>query len=181
MQIKEKTKAEVESKSAGMSDFLKMEYLEECLRSRFSFDVKKYCNIELAKAYEVRRMFAEAAKNLEQASEISLTFREKKELFLKAAELYVKAESYERANLALRKALEQVPQEKEDVRKALKKLVKEQAAQYEQENRRGSALKAYEYLYKMLEENEKAEMKQKLLELYGKLGKISEYNILKGS
>ncbi len=181
MQIKEKTKPEIEAKIGDMSDFLRMEYLEECIRSRFSFDIKKFCNLELAKLYQARRMFSEAARKLEQAGEISLTFREKKELFLKSSELYVKAEIYERAMLSLKKALEQVPSaEREDIKDAIKKLLKEQAKEYEAENRRGSALKAYEHLYKMLSEQERGEIKEKLLGLYEKLGKISEYNILKG-
>jgi len=182
MQIKEKTKAEIESKISGMGDFLKMGYLEECLKHNLTFDVKKYCALELAKIYEARKMFSESGRKLEQAGEISITFREKKELFMKAAELYLKAEIYEQVSLALRKAVEQTNKDEAPIMKsAIKKLLREQAEVYENENRNGKALKAYEYLYKMLKESEKEEIKRKLLNLYEKLGKLSEYNILKGN
>lgn len=181
MQIKEKTKPEVEAKSSGMSDFLKMEYLEECLKNNLSFDIKKFCALELVKLYEARKMFSEAGRKLIHASEISLTFRDKKNLYMKAAELFIKAELYDLAEHSLRKAQEQgTKSDISEMKKAIKQLLLQQAGQYEKEIRKGKALKAYEYLYKISNEQEKEKIKEKLLMLYEKLGKVSEYNILKG-
>jgi len=189
MLVKEKEKYEIEAKASGMSDFLKMDYLEACLKENFSFDIKKFCNVELAKLYEQRNMFSEAARKMEAIGEISITFREKKQAYMKAVELYVKAGLYNKAEFDLKKAKENAnSQEKKEMKKAILKLVKEQAEVYEKENRRGKALPAYEWLYKMIKADEDSnqdikeeEIKAKLLELYSKLGKISEYNILKGN
>lgn len=181
MLVKEKSKAEVEAKAGSMSDFLKMEYLEECLKGNFSFDIKRFCNLNLAKIYEGRNMFSEAAKKMDAVGEISVTFREKKEAYMKAVELFIKGEYYDKADFALRKALDSCSlNEKKEIKTAVAKLLKEQAGVYEKENKRGKAVKAYGHLYRISEE-EKAEIKQKLLDLYSKLGMMREFNMLRGS
>jgi len=182
MLIKEKTKPEIESKIGSMGDFLKMEYLEECLKQNFSFDIKKFCSEELAKLYELRNMFSEAARKLEFIGEICLTFRERKEAYMKAAEFFVKAGLYDKAEYSLKKAIESGNDlEKKELKKAIDELLRQQAEVYEKENRIGKALKAYEYFYKICDESEKEQVKEKLLVIYQKLVMISEYNILKGN
>ena len=100
---------------------------------------------------------------------------------MNAVELYVKAGLYEKADFALRKALEcSNDAEKKEIKRAFKTLLKQQAEVYLKENRKGYALKAYEKFYKVASEPEKTEVKDKLLILYQQLGKINEYNILKG-
>ena len=181
MQIKEKHKQEIEEKARGMSDFLRMEYLEKCLRENFSFDIKRFCNFELANIYNQRKMFSEAARKMTAIGEISVTFREKKQSYMKAAEFYIKAGLYDGAETSLKKAQENGNDaERKEMKNAIKILLKEQAEVYEKENRKAKAVEVYNWLYRLSEELEKAEIKKKLAELYLKLGRTSEYNILKG-
>lgn len=182
MQIREKTKYEIEAKASGMSDFLKMSYLEECLRQNFSFEIKRFCNLELVKLYEERGMFSEAAKKMMAVGEIAITFREKKEAYMKAVELYTKAGLYERAEFSLKKAQESGnAREREEMKTAVKILLGEQAQVYEKENRKAKALSAYEFLYKICSDSEKPRIRKRLSELYLDLGKMSEYRIIKGN
>ena len=181
MQVKETTKQEIENKARGMSDFLRMEYFETCLKQTKSIEVKKFCHQELARLYEARNMFLEAAKNMNTMAEISITFNEKIKAYVKETELWIKAGRYENADASLKRALASAnTQEKEEIKKAIKEFYKRQAEAYEKEKRNTNALKIYEKLFEIAEQGEKQEIKNKLIELYGRLGKIREYMKMKG-
>lgn len=181
MQVNEKTRQEIEGKLKGMTDFLKMEYLESCLKYHRDFDAKKFCNLKLAELYEGRSMFSEAARNMSSMAEMAATFKEKIQAYMKETELWIKAARYDLADDAFRKALASGNmKEKEEMKKAIKQLYKKQAEVYEKVRRNANALKIYEKLLQMADEDEKPEIKKKLLELYKILGKIREYTILSG-
>ncbi|MEK6820672.1 MAG: hypothetical protein AABX71_03090, partial [Nanoarchaeota archaeon] len=142
MRVFEKTRGEIENKLGLMSDFLKMEYLESCLKQHVDFDVKRFCNTKLADLYETRNMFSEAARNMSAVAEISSTFREKMNAYIKEVELWIRAGYYDRADEAFRKALACGNlREKEEMKTAVKELYKKQAEAYEKANRNSSALK----------------------------------------
>lgn len=181
MKVEERTRGEVEAKLNFMSDFLKMEYLESCLKQHQDFDVKRLCNNKLAELYEGRNMFSEAAKNMSSVAEIAATFREKMNAYMKEVELWIKAARYDIADDAFRKALAcGNTQEKEEMKKAVIELYKKQAAVYENTNRNSNALKIWQKVLEMVSEPEKIIIREKLLGLYKRLGKIREYSILSG-
>ena len=181
MQIKEINKAEIETKAATMSDFLRMEYLEECHKHIKSIDVKKFCHFELAKLYDARGMFSEAARNMKSVNDFALTFKEKMQNFVKEAEMWIKATQYDRADEAFKKALTcGNTRDKEEIKKSVKEFYKKQAAIFEKADRRANALKVYERLIEIADENEKPAIKEKLFSFYSKLGKIKEAMALQG-
>lgn len=175
----EKTRAEVEQKLGMMSDFLRMEYLESCIKQHREFEIKKFCNIKLAELYGQRNMFAEAARNAAAAADLAATYKEKIEAYMKETELWIKAAQYERAEESFRKALASGnSQEKFEMKRAIKELYKKQAVVYEKSGRNSNSLRIYQKLLEMSDDTEKLEIKKKLLELYKRLGKIREYSIL---
>ncbi len=180
MIVSEKSRQEIEVKLEQMSDFLKMEYLESCLKQNIDFDIKRFCHQKLAELYEKRSMQSEAARNISAVAELAVTFNEKIKAYMKETELWIKATQYDRMDESFRKALASGNiREKEEMKKAVKELLKKQALAYEKANRNSNALAAFEKLIRLADEPEKPEIKKSLLELYRKLGKIREYGILK--
>ncbi len=180
MKVEEKTRQEIEAKSSQMSDFLKMEYLESCIKQHREFDIKRFCNVKLAELYEKRNMFSEAARNSAAAADMAVTFKEKIDAYLKETELWIRAGIYERADESFRKALASGnSQEKYEAKRAVKEYYKKQAGIYEKAGKSTNALKAYLKLIEMTEDAEKTEVKKKILALYSRLGKIKEYGALK--
>jgi tetratricopeptide (TPR) repeat protein len=181
MQIGEKSRQEIEMKLSQMSDFLKMEYLEACAKQHREFDIKKFCNMKLAELYEKRNMFSEAAKNASAAAEMAATYNEKMQSYMKEVELWVKAGHYDNIDGAFKKALASGnAKEKEEMKKALKSFYQKQAEAYERMLRRENALKIYQRMLELSDnESEKLGIKRKILDLYKTLGKIREYTILR--
>ncbi|MFH1501047.1 MAG: hypothetical protein ABIE22_03835 [archaeon] len=173
------TREEIEARLKTMSDFLKMEYLEHSLKDS-DFGVKRFCHQKLAELYEARKMYAEAAKNMSSVAEVSISFRDKRDAYMKEVELWVKSGNMEMFDSAMTKVLSNAHgPEKDDIRSAVKNLLRRQAQVYEKSMKRAAALKLYEKLYQMAEPYEKDEIKIKLKELYNRLGKIKEYMALR--
>ena len=179
MQIQEKTRQEIENKLKTLSDFLKMEYLEECARQKIDINIKKFCSQELSKLYEARKMFPEAAKNMSSVAEMSSTYKDKMQAFIAETCLWIKAGNYEIADEAFQKALAcGNTKEKQEIKNEIIGFYKKQAEEFEKINRNSNALKIYEKLLHLVEDSEKLEIKRKILPLYTRLGKIHEYTIL---
>lgn len=182
MQIKETNRTEVENKAKGMSDFLKMEYLEKCIKDiKNELDVKKFCHSELSKIYEARNMFLESARHQKSLSDLSITFKEKIQSYVKEIGLWIKANQLDNADKSLREVLSIANSiEKQEIKKAIKDFYQKQAEAYERSMRNAHALKLYEKLFEISNEAEKAILKEKLLFLYDKMGKIREYMKMRG-
>ena len=179
MKVVEKTIPEIEAKLKTMSDFLRMEYLEECSKQKIDLTIKKFCNQELSKLYETRKMFPEAAKNMNSVAEMAVTYKEKIQAYMAEVGLWIKAGNYDIADEALQKAIAYCnAQEREELKKTIINIYKNQALAYEKANKNSNALKIYEKLLHMLSEAEKLEIKKKILPLYKRLGKIHEYTVL---
>lgn len=180
MQVQEKNRGEIEAKLGTMSDFLKMEYLESCIKQFREFDIKRFCSMKLAELYDGRGLFAEAARHASSAADMATTFSEKIQAYMRETGLWIKAAQYDRADESMRKALASGnTKEKSEIKKAVKELYKKQALAYEKAVRNANALKAYQKLLEMSEEPESGEVKLKILKLYERLGKIREYSMLK--
>ncbi len=181
MIVREKTRPEIEAKLKNMSDFLRMEYLEACLKQQeLAHDVKRFVHQNLAMLYEPRSMFSEAAKNMEAVADVSVTFKDKIDAFLKMIELYVKASMFDMADNALRKAMSCAnASQRVNIRMNVKEMYKNQAIKYEKIDKPGNAMKIYEKLMALEEDaSAKNEVKKKLLPIYERLGKIREYSAL---
>jgi len=177
MYVREKTKEEIEKKVFGMSDMVKIEYLESAAKILGgSVDVRRFVHEKLAELYEKKGMFKEAARNIVAASLVCVTFREISKLKLKEAELHIKAGEYEAADSAFNQAVSNAgKQEKDSIKKLRKEIYSKQAEDYEKKTRCSHALRIYERIYS---EERSLGLKEKLRKLYERLGKIRELRSL---
>lgn len=175
MQILEKTKDEIVIKSEKMSDFLKMEYLENCAKKFTDKEILRYCFKKLSELYEDRIMYSDALKYLSKYEEMCLTNKEKMQAYIKEIEILIKAGTYDKLEFSLKK-IKEIASKKEikEIEEKMIHLLKEEASKYDRLNKYSSALKAYEKLLYLVNPEEKTEIKRKLAYLYNKLGRIRE-------
>ena len=183
-QGKETTKEAIEAKLKIIGgDMLKIEYLENSLKQQLAFDVRKFVYMKVAEVYEMKLMFNEAAKNMDGAAEVSNTYKEKRENYIREAELWIKAVQYDRADEATGKALASSNTgEKADVKKRIKDFYAQKAKEFENMNKNNNAIKVYEKLvsYSFVPEEEKRQINQKLAKLYARVGKVQDAMRLEG-
>ncbi len=181
MEIKERNRHEVEEKLKRMGDYMRIHYLNSCLKHPFDFDTKRFVFVKLSELYENKKMFLDSAKMMMSAAPINTTFQGKMADFVRAAELFIKTENFEDADIAFDKAMA-CGNEREKLEIKQKKIdfYKSRALYYFDNDKRHSALLAYEKLLTFnLNESERRETQSKLLYLYEKLGKIKEYGNLR--
>jgi len=183
MPLESVTRREIEAKLAIVGDYVKMDYLQACLKKNMDFDTKKFVLIRLAETYEGRRMFLEAGKLIRNAADINTTFDGKIRDFVKSAELFVKAGSYDQSDISFGKAMAMASEkQKQDIKAFKKEFYKKQALEYFKRDKRKHAMDSYEKLLTLdLDASEKNEAQRILLDLYQKLGKVREYGILRDS
>ena len=171
------TRREVEEKLSKVGDFVRMDYLSDCLKKNLDFDTRKFVLNTLAKIYEGRGIFLEAGRLMKASADINTTFEGKISDFMKSAELYVKAGSFDESDISFNKALALATQkQKEELKNKRKEIIKKQAEDYAKKDKRKHAMDAYEKLASLdLPLSEKKEVQKALLGLYEKLGKINDY------
>lgn len=176
------SKSEIEKELQNQGDFVQIDHLTAFMKEEIPTDIRKFAMLKLAELYEKKMMFGEAAKIFNNLSIISIPFSEKIKSHVKEAELYIKAGNFREADYATTKAMNQANAfEKNDIMFNIKQFYKKQAEIYEKEMRRSNAVRIYEKLLELAStEAEKKQIREKLLELYQKLGKFREYNALKG-
>lgn len=177
------SKSEVVKELEGRGDFVQIDYLTRFIEEGLPRDMKKFAYAKLAEIYAKRHMTSEAAKTYGFIADLSITFEEKIQFNIKQVELYIQAGQFDRADECIQTALRFAnASQRPEIMLAIKEFYKRQAAVYEKERRRAHAAKLYEKLagMKILSESEKEDVKEKLLNLYEQLGKVREYQILKG-
>jgi len=180
---KEMAKSEIEQALKGKGDFVQIDSLGRLLKEPIAFDTRKFVFLKLATLYEKAKMFNDSAKMYGNAAEISLPFAEKIKHYMKETELYAKTGAFDRVENAMKKAMAQAnSREREEIKISVKMLYKEQAKTCEAELRRNQATRFYEKILEMrIPEQERRETGEKLLELYKRLGKLREYQVLEKS
>lgn len=173
MQVRERTREEIEKKISGMSDMVKIEYLESAAKVLGeSVDVRRFVHEKLSELYAKKGMLKEAARNMASAALFCVTFRDLVRVKLKEGELHIKTGEYDAADSAFTQASANVSKsEQESIKKLRRTLYHEQAIEYENKTRNSHALKIYEKIYS---EERSPELKEKLRQLYQRLGKIME-------
>ena len=180
----EMTKSEIERDLQGKGNFVQIDHLNRFLKDHpLNMDTKKFIFLKLASLYEASKLFGETAKAYDNAASISLTFAEKIKHYTKAAESYARLGAFDRIDEAMRKAMSEAnSREREDIQATIKMMYKTQATQLESEMKRSHAVKFYEKLLDMrLSDQERRDIREKLSDLYVKLGKLNEYQALKRS
>jgi lipopolysaccharide biosynthesis regulator YciM len=176
------TKVEIENFLKGKGEFVQLSHLEIFLRKDPPLETKKFIYLKMAEIYDKKNMFTEAAKMFHSMAIISVAFTDKIKYHVKEAEMFIKAGMFNRVDEAVRKSMNDAnATEKSEIFITIKNFYKKQAEQYTKELRRNHSIKIYEKLLEMnISETERSEIKEKLLKLYEKTGKLREYYSLKG-
>jgi tetratricopeptide (TPR) repeat protein len=174
---KEMTKVEIEKELTGQGDYVQIDNITRFLKENIPTDIKRFIYGKLVAIYEKRVMFGDAALVYEKLVEIALSKTEKVNYFTKAAECYIKAGFFDKADLSVKKAVnEGTMAEKAKITSSIRDFYKNQAETYEKEKRRNNAVKTYEKMLAMgYSDAEKKEINKKLVDLYKNLGMIDKY------
>lgn len=178
------TIADIEEVLKGKGDFVQIDYLSRLLKIKFlPLGRKKFVCLKLAEIYEKKGMLKDAAKMYSNVAIICVAYSEKIKNYMKEAELYVKAGAFDLVDEAIKKAMNHSNSaEKENIYFTIKDFYKRQALVYEKEMKRAQAVRIYEKLLEMnINEAERQVIKDRLMPLYEKLGKLKEYFKLKKS
>ena len=180
--VGEVTKADIQAKLATVGDYVKMDFLQQCLKKMLDFDTRKYVLLTLATIYEQRHMYLEAGKLVRNAAEINTTFEGKMQDFLKSAELLVRGGAFDEARVSFIKAMGSANErQKPALRDTFKKAHFTTAEEFLKKDKRKHALESYESVLALefITPEEKRKAQIAILPLYEKLGKIKEFMNLK--
>ena len=175
------SKSDVEEKLVGKGDYVQIDYLNKILGEKLHRDTKKFIYLKLIEIYERKNMFNDVAKMYEGLAGICIAFSEQIKNHLKATQYYIQAGFFDKADYSMRKALNEANAvERNEINFAIKDFYKRQAEKYERELKRNHAAKIYEKLLEMsITDQERKEIKEKLMELYEKLGRLKEFYAMK--
>lgn len=167
------SKLDVEKCLNAKGNFIKVDYLTRFLKEDIPLDMKKFCYIKLANTYEAMKIFGDAAKVYGSLAIISISFTDKINNYVKETKFYIQAGNFPKADEAMQKAMSQANSiQKDEVYEEIKNFYKKVAESYENETKRNKATGIYEKLLELrLSETERQEIKNRLIDLYDKLGK----------
>jgi len=174
---KEETKRAIEERLSKMGDYAKIGYLESCLKKKTDLETRKFVLLKLSELYEAKRMFLDAARVMNAASDIHATDQARINSLVKTAEFYINAGRYDLADSAIIKAMSIADQkQKIEIKNKQKEFYKAQAQAFISKEKRKNAANTYEKLLELeLTPDERKEVNSALLNLYEKLGDIKEY------
>lgn len=174
------SRGEVEQALSGVGDFVQIDRLLRFLKEpEVNSEMKKFIYTKLATIYEKKGMFFDASKAYENAAIHSLNDSEKSTYYLKQCEELIRGGFFENVDKALQSVYtNKNPYERAQIYSKIKELYQKQAEFYEGQLKRSNAVRVYEKMLELrLEEKEKTEIKNKLVDLYEKLGKKKEYTL----
>ena len=175
------TRREVEAKLASVGDYVKMDFLQQCLKKQLDFDTRKFVLNTLAGVYEARKMYLEAGKLMRASAEINTSYDGKANDYMKSSELLIKGGDFDDADASFAKAMGSATEMQKKILKIKRKdMIKTQAEEYLKKDKRANAMKTYEKFLEIPEvsSDEKSKAQTTLLDLYQKLGKIREFGNL---
>ncbi len=175
------SKEEIEYSIKDHDDFVKIDKLKRYLKSADSLDTKKYLLLKLAAVCEARTLYKDAAKYIANASEITITYKEKADLYIKEAELEIKDNQFEAADRSLNSALSCTnSQEKNLVINRYLDLYRNVGKTAENSDKKRRAIEVYEKLIQLKQPFEKRmEVRDKLIILHEAMGHIRDVERLK--
>jgi len=176
------TKNEIEEAIRGKDDFIKINYLQRFLREADNLETKKFILLHLAGISESRGMWGEAIRNIAAAGDISVTFREKIEFYMKEAELHIKLGKFDLAERAFQKSHSYGnSQEKMQMKAQYIELYRMQARIAEESEKHRKAIEIYEKLFSVtVNEAKRVETREKLADLYERVGRMGDARRMRG-
>jgi tetratricopeptide (TPR) repeat protein len=181
MLTKDMKKADIEEILKDKGDFIQIDYLDRFIKDSPPIDMKRFAYEKLARIYLDRNMFENAALMFKNVAINSITFKEQQENYIKEAKCYIRAGRFDEVQNALKKAFAEA--NKKDRRKMYDEVVayyKKTGEDYEKARLPGKSISLYEKLIRMkLTVEDKTYVRDRLIELYQKLGRTKDYNFLK--
>lgn len=176
-------KKDVEEELEGKGDFIKIDYLSRYIKGGAPVEMKKFSYLKLADLYLERRMYPSAAESFRNAAINSFTFKEKQKHFLSESGAWILSFRFDEGDKALKRALDEAnKKEKEEIYKEFTGFYAEEIEKFENMNKPGHLIKLYEKFMRLKIEDEKKEkVREKLLNLYEKMGMTKEYSLLESS
>ena len=158
------------------TDERKLEYIENAIKRGMPTEVKITALGLMAEIYKKKKWWNSSARNYASAADLAGTFREKMDLYFKAAVMFLQAEDYFTADDNFRKVLVLANSEqKPKIQEKIHVLYFEQAENYAKEKKYTRAIKAYSKILSMkVPLNKKLEVYDKLSTLLEKIGKPRE-------
>jgi hypothetical protein len=178
---KEMTIPEIEVFLRNKGDYVQIDLLTRFLQEKTKPEVRKFAFMRLGEIYERSSMFPNAGRNYKMAGELS-TGDDKKHLTLKAVQMFIRASDFSMAEALIRNLTSKSSdRERKEIYEEMKKFYIYTSEIFEKTRKLGEAVKIYEKILTMPEfsDDEKRQVKPKLMELYNKLGKIKEYMDMK--
>jgi tetratricopeptide (TPR) repeat protein len=174
------SRSEIERELNGKGDFIQIDYLNRFIAQKPPLHEKKFAFFKLIEIYETKGMFNDVAKIYNNLAMLALSPQERIDSLIKETKAHIQAGHFDEADAVMRRAMDEVTiVKKADIYEDIKKFYKNQAEQHEKENKRNHAIKFYEKLLSMkISEQERNEVKSKLLALYDQLGKFRESSAL---
>jgi len=174
------SRSEIERELKGKGDFVQIDYLTRFIDQKPPLHEKKFAFMKLIEIYEGKGMFNDVAKIYSNLAILAISQQEKIESLIKETKAYIQGGRFEEADAIMRRAMDEVTIiKKTDIYEDIKNFYKKQAEVYERESKRNHAIKVYEKMLGMkISDNERKEVKTKLLELYEKLGKFRESSVM---
>lgn len=174
-------KHEIEEVLNRKGDFVQIDYLTDLLEQNPPLEIKQFTYERLAELYEKKGLYVEAGKMLENKALASTKFKEIVEEYKKASRLYLRGGDFDKSDKAMKKAIAEASEsEKKQIYEEVKEFYREQAQEYERLRKRKNAATVYEKLMEMnISDEEREQIKNKLLDIYDKLGRVQDYFALK--
>jgi len=161
----------------------KISYIESILKEEnFDLEIKRFLLKELSDLYFDRKMFEKSARSISKRATIEISNKERIESYLSAGEIYSRAGKIEDAEeMFVRAMRDSDVNQKERIKLTRKNIYLVLAKDLEGKGKKASATKFYEKLIKLnLEEIEKKEIKERLIEIYKSLGLFREARLVEG-
>lgn len=180
--VHEKTLDEVKKKlETQTSDFNQISYLENVIAQQsLTFDIKRWTYTKLAELYEKKRYFDKAARAVLNRTTLEVLYRERIASFLRAGDLFAKGARMEECIQAFLKAYsEGNNQEKSIIKQKMMESIRNAAMEAERSGKKNAVIPYYQKLLELpIGENERQQIKEKLIVLYKSLGKFAEIKSL---
>ena len=169
------TKSEIETFLKDKGDFIQVDYLNRYLKTSVAMhsDTKRFVYMKLGEAYERRGMFSDAANAYGNGAISAIQTPEKIKCHAKEAECFAKANLFDSADRAMRKAFTlATPTQVAEIYITIKNIYKKIAEDSEKSQKYNNAIKLYERILQLkISDDERREIKQKLEPIYRRVGK----------
>ena len=174
------SRSEIEKELKGKGDFIQIDYLNRFIAQKPPLHEKKFAFMKLIEIYESKKMFNDVAKIYNNLVMLALSPQERIDYMIKETKSFIQGGRFDDADSVMRRAMDDVTiVRKADIYEDIKRFYRQLAESYEKENRRNNAVKVYEkFLSMKISEQERSEVKSKLLGLYDQLGKFRESSVL---